>query len=65
MLLTIEDAATYLGLSTDSVRYLARLKRIPGAKVGRTWRFLKDDLDTFIRSQYGSVKDTEPEIVEA
>ena len=57
MLIPIEEAAKYLGVSAESVRYLARHKRIPAAKVGRAWRFHKQDLDTFIRSQYGEKKD--------
>lgn len=52
MLMSIQDAAKYLGLAEESVRYLARAKRIPCGKVGRLWRFHKEDLDTFLRSQY-------------
>ena len=43
--LTTEQAATYLQLSSDAVKRLARLGRLPGAKVGRGWRFRKVDLD--------------------
>lgn len=57
MLIPIEEAAKYLGISGESVRYLARHKRIPAAKVGRAWRFHKEDLDKFIRSQYSTKKD--------
>jgi hypothetical protein len=57
MLIPIEDAAQYLGISSESVRYLARHGRIPAAKVGRAWRFHKQDLDSFIRSQYSEKKD--------
>jgi len=44
-ILTTEQAATYLQLSPDAVKRLARLGRLPGAKVGRGWRFRKADLD--------------------
>lgn len=54
MMMPIEQAATFLGMSVESVRYLARHKRIPAAKVGRSWRFHKDHLEDFIRKQYGT-----------
>ncbi len=54
MLMSIQEAAKYLGLAEESVRYLARAKRLPCGKVGRLWRFHKEDLDTFLRSQYQS-----------
>jgi excisionase family DNA binding protein len=52
-MMSIFEAAEYLGLSVFSLRKLAREKRIPSGKVGRQWRFRKDDLDDFLRSQYG------------
>lgn len=52
MLMSIQEAAKYLGLAEESVRYLARAKRLPCGKVGRLWRFHKEDLDNFLRSQY-------------
>lgn len=54
MMMPIDQAATFLGMTVESVRYLARHKRIPAAKVGRSWRFHRDDLEGFIRNQYGS-----------
>jgi excisionase family DNA binding protein len=50
--MNIEEASKYLGLSVHSTGYLVRNNQIPGAKVGRGWRFLKADLDQFIRAQY-------------
>lgn len=52
-MMSIIEAAKYLGLSAFSVRRLAREKRIPCGKVGRQWRFRKEDLDAFLKSQYG------------
>jgi|GEM_PF-2185397 len=51
--MTLGEASLFLNLSIHMVRYLARHKRIPAAKVGRNWRFLQQDLETFIRQQYG------------
>jgi excisionase family DNA binding protein len=52
MLMSIEEASKYLGMSCETVRYLARSKRIPGGKIGRKWRFNKTDLESFLREQY-------------
>jgi len=53
-MMSIFEAAEYLGLSVFSLRKLARDRRIPSGKVGRQWRFRKEDLDEFLRSQYGA-----------
>lgn len=52
-MMSIFEAAQYLGISVFSLRKLARLRRIPSGKVGRQWRFRKEDLDEFLRNQYG------------
>lgn len=52
-MMSIFDAAQYLGISVFSLRKLARERRVPAGKVGRQWRFRKDDLDMFLREQYG------------
>jgi len=44
-ILTTEQAAVYLQVSTDAVKRLARQGKLPAAKVGRGWRFRKADLD--------------------
>jgi len=53
----IKEAATYLGLSVFTVRKLAKNKGLPAAKIGRAYRFIRDDLDSYIRTQY---KNAEP-----
>ena len=52
-LMTTEQAAQYLQLSIETVKRNTRKGLIPGAKVGRQWRFRKVDLDDWI-SQGGS-----------
>lgn len=52
-MMSIHEAAAYLGLSIFSIRRLAREKKIPSGKVGRQWRFRKEDLDEFLKGQYG------------
>lgn len=58
-MLDVEKAAEFLGVSTETIRILARNKRIPAAKIGRLWRFNEEDLINFVRSQYdGNTGDT-------
>ena len=52
MIFDVEKAADFLGVSTETIRILARKKLIPSAKIGRQWRFLESDLNSFLRSQY-------------
>lgn len=53
-MMSIFEAAEYLKISVFSLRKLARENRIPSGKVGRQWRFRKEDLDAFLQSQYGA-----------
>ena len=48
--LSIEDAATYLGMGKTVLYTLAREGRIPSSKVGKKWAFEKTQLDTWARS---------------
>jgi len=40
--LTLKEAADYLRLSEMTVLRLANQGRLPGAKIGRQWRFSKE-----------------------
>lgn len=51
-MMSIFEAAKYLGISVFSLRKLARERRVPAGKVGRQWRFRKEDLDSFLMEQY-------------
>ena len=55
-MMSIFEAAQYLGISVFSLRKLARERRVPAGKVGRQWRFRKEDLDMFLREQYGDTE---------
>lgn len=48
----VEDVAAYVGLSSFTVRRLAKKGSIPAAKVGRAYRFRRDDIDAYLREQY-------------
>ncbi len=47
--LTTEEAAELLRVSTKTVLTLAREGSLPGEKVGRAWRFLRTDLLDYVR----------------
>jgi excisionase family DNA binding protein len=47
-ILTAEEAAELLRVSTKTVLALARGGALPGSKVGRAWRFLRTDLMAFV-----------------
>ena len=50
--MSIEQAAEYLNIKPMSLRALARDGKIPAGKIGRTWRFSRNDINEFLRSQY-------------
>ncbi len=56
---TIDETAEFLSLKPDTVRGMARNKRIPAIKVGRVWRFEPRDIADWLRSQKNETnKDT-------
>lgn len=48
--LTAEEAAALLRVSTKTVLALARAGSLPGEKVGRAWRFVRSDVLDYVRS---------------
>lgn len=50
--LTLKQAAAFLKLHPEEVRRRARLGLLPGAKPGKSWVFLEDDLVVWLRSHY-------------
>lgn len=47
--LTTDEAAAFLRVSTKTVLALAREGTLPGEKVGRAWRFLRSDVLALVR----------------
>lgn len=47
--LTTDQAATLLRVSTKTVLALAREGTLPGENVGRAWRFLRSDVLALVR----------------
>jgi excisionase family DNA binding protein len=47
--MTLDQTAEYLHLHPVTLRNKARKGEIPGTKIGRQWRFLKEQLDAWLR----------------
>ncbi|MDY0374437.1 MAG: helix-turn-helix domain-containing protein [Desulfobacterium sp.] len=52
--LSVEEIAQYLGISKDTVYTWISAKGIPAHKIGRLWKFKKDEVDIWVRG--GKVK---------
>jgi excisionase family DNA binding protein len=52
--LSLREAAQFLRIHPEELRQRAKAGRIPGAKVGRAWVFVEEDLASYLRSLYGS-----------
>ena len=54
---TIKEVAEYLKITEKTAYRLAAEKKIPGFKVGGSWRFRRDEIDKFTR---GKLKQVQP-----
>lgn len=48
--LSVDEMADYLGVSKDTVYTWVNDKGMPGFKVGRFWKFERDDVDAWVRA---------------
>lgn len=46
----IEEAASYLGVTKDTVRNWIRKTDIPANKIGKLWKFKRSELDQWVKS---------------
>jgi len=46
--LTLEQITEYLQMSTSSIYKMAQVGKIPAYKVGRQWRFKKEEIDKWV-----------------
>lgn len=49
--LNVEECASFLHVNATTVAELAGSGLLPGAKIGRAWIFLEDDLIEYVRSE--------------
>ncbi|WP_227544782.1 helix-turn-helix domain-containing protein [Sapientia aquatica] len=50
--LDLSEAAEFLKMHPEEVRRRAKLGQLPGAKPGKSWVFLENDLAEYVRSHY-------------
>jgi len=46
----IPEVASYLGVTTDTVRNWIRKTNMPAHKIGKLWRFKKSEIDEWVKS---------------
>lgn len=50
-IMTVKDAAEYLGMSLNTMYKLLKKRKIPGRKIGYQWRISKATLDRFLEGE--------------
>ena len=48
--LSVEEIAAYLGIKRDTVYKWIKEKGIPAHKVGRLWKFKKNEVDEWVKT---------------
>lgn len=51
--LSVDEIALYLGVKRDTVYKWIDRKQMPAHKVGRLWKFRKDEVDQWVRGPAG------------
>lgn len=51
-ILSLKEAARMMNKAPCTMRELALARKVPGAKVGRSWTFVESDLLAHLRAQY-------------
>ncbi len=54
--LSVDDIAAYLGIKRDTVYRWISERNMPGHKIGRLWKFRKEEVDEWMRSGDGTEK---------
>ncbi len=47
--LSVEEIGQYLGVKRDTVYRWITEKNMPASKVGKLWKFKKDEVDSWVR----------------
>ena len=47
--LSVDEICKYLGIGKDTVYKWTSLKGMPAHKIGRLWKFKRDEVDTWVR----------------
>ncbi len=52
----IEEAASYLGVTKETVRNWIRKTDIPAHKIGKLWKFKRSELDAWVKSGKSAIQ---------
>ena len=47
---SVDDIAAYLGIKRDTVYRWISERNMPGHKIGRLWKFRKEEIDEWVKS---------------
>ena len=47
---SVDEIAEYLGVSNDTIYNWLEKKYLPGHRVGRLWKFKKDEVDKWVKA---------------
>jgi excisionase family DNA binding protein len=50
-LMTIDEVADYMQVSRFTVYRLVKSRQIPGTKIGRQWRFHKEEINRWLKEK--------------
>ncbi len=50
--LSVDEIAVHLGVKRDTIYKWIDRKKMPAHKVGRLWKFRKDEVDQWVRGEY-------------
>jgi excisionase family DNA binding protein len=48
--LSVEEISSYLGIKRDTVYRWINEKRMPAHRMGRLWKFKKDEVDRWVKA---------------
>jgi excisionase family DNA binding protein len=51
--LSVEEIAEHLGVTKESIYRWIEKRRLPAHKLGKLWKFNKDEVDAWVRSGQG------------
>jgi excisionase family DNA binding protein len=54
--LSVEEIADYLGVSKDTIYNWINGKKMPAHKIGRFWKFKKDEVDEWAKSGNANIE---------
>jgi excisionase family DNA binding protein len=59
--LSVRDVALFLKINEQTVYRLARNGKIPARKIGKQWRFSRDEIEAMVRSAVTDPGDSDGE----